>query len=90
MLDLDPLLSPADALALHQGDVPVAWLVLPAPGGNGVIARPHTMAHDGGRWLPGHVAAGSLDELRGLLPNELVLEEGWTPGTPPDGLGWFL
>ena len=68
----------------------MAWLVLPSPTGPGVIARPHTMAHDGGRWLPGHIAADSVDELRALLPADLVLELGWAPGMPAGGLGWFI
>ena len=44
MTDLGPALTPAGAAALHDGRYAVAWLVLPAPDGSGVVARPHTFA----------------------------------------------
>ena len=54
MSDPGSALTPAQAAALHHqpGSATVAWFAIPAPGGAGVIARAHTMAHDGGL-LPG-------------------------------------
>lgn len=42
--------------------------MLPTPYGNGVIARAHTEATDGGHLLPGYLDANDLDELRAMLP----------------------
>ena len=39
--DHGPALTPAEAAALHDRPERVAWFVLPAPSGNGVIARAH-------------------------------------------------
>ena len=68
------MLTPAQAAALHDRPEPVAWFVLSAPYGNGVIARAHTEAHNGGHLLPGHLAADSLGELRAMLPPGLHLD----------------
>ena len=51
--DHGPVLTPAEAAALHDRREAVAWFVQPAPGGNGVIARAHTEAYNGGQVLPG-------------------------------------
>lgn len=82
--DCGPVLTPVEAAALQNRSGAVAWFVLPAPSGNGVIARAHTEALDGGRLLPGHLAAKNLDELRSKLPPGLHLDSGhssvWPPG----------
>ena len=39
------------------------------------IARAHTAAHDGGKWLPGELVADTLDELRAMLPAGLTRHE---------------
>ena len=87
--DHGPSLTPAEAAALHDRAERVAWLVLPAPGGNGVIARVHTEAHDGGLLLPGHLAADDLAELGAMLPPGLRLDETRSAGSPPGCLGWW-
>lgn len=46
--DYGPVLTIAEAAALHDRPEPDAWFVLPAPNGNGLIARAHTEARDGG------------------------------------------
>ena len=51
--DHGPLLTPIEAAALHDHPEAVAWFVLRAPHGNGVIARAHTEAVDGGYLLLG-------------------------------------
>ena len=58
-----PALTPAEAAALYDRPEGVAWLVVPAPGGAGVMARVHTEAHDGGQLLRGLLAARDLAEL---------------------------
>ena len=87
--DHGPSLTPAEAAALHDRPERVAWIVLPAPGGNGVIARAHTEAHDGGRLLPGHLAADDLAALRAKLPPGLRLDTQRSAGSPPGCLGWW-
>ncbi len=81
--DLGPVLTPAEAAALHDRVDAVAWFVLPASHGNGVIARAHTEAHDGGRLLPGHLAANGLGELRAMLPPGLRRDDARSAGSGP-------
>lgn len=50
--DPGPVLTPAQATALHARHEAVAWFAVPGLNG-GVIARAHTEARDGGRLLPG-------------------------------------
>ena len=87
--DLGPALTPAAAAALHDRREQVAWMVLPAPGRNGVIARAHTFAADGGRYLPGHLTADSLDELRAQRPPGLHVEQLCPGPSPPGCLEWW-
>jgi len=87
--DLGPVLTPAEAAALHDRVDAVAWFVLPASHGNGVIARAHTEAHDGGRLLPGHLAADGLGELRAMLPLGLRRDDARSAGSPPGCLEWW-
>jgi hypothetical protein len=74
--DLGPALTPAEAAAIHDQpeSAAVAWFAIPAPGGAGVIARAHTEAHDGGRLLPGHLAAAGLAELHAMMPPGLTFD----------------
>ena len=67
----------------------VAWFAIPAPFGTGVIARAHTEAHDGGRLLPGHLAAGSLVELQAMMPPGLTFDPVPVAASPPGCLGWW-
>ena len=39
-----------------------------------MVARAHTMAHDGGRLLPGHLAAADLAELQAMVPPGLTFD----------------
>jgi len=89
--DPGPALTPAEAAAFHdqpQG-VAVAWFAIPAPGDAGVIARAHTEAHDGGRLLPGHLAARDLAELHVMMPPGLTFDSTLGVGSPPGCLGWW-
>jgi hypothetical protein len=36
------------------------------------VARAHTAAPDGGKWMPGEMAADTLEELRAMLPPGLT------------------
>ena len=67
----------------------MAWFAIPAPGGAGVVARAHTMAHDGGRLLPGHLAAADLAELQAMMPPGLAFDPAPMAGSPPECLGWW-
>jgi hypothetical protein len=87
--DHGPVLTPVEAAALHDRPEPVAWFVLPAPYGNGVIARAHTEATDGGRLLPGHLAANGLNELRAMLPPGLHRDGSLSVGSPPGCMEWW-
>ena len=87
--DHGPVLTPDEAAALHERPERVAWFAVPAPGGAGVIARAHTESHDGGLLLPGHLAAGSLAELRGMMPRGLTFDPALVVGSPPGCLGWW-
>jgi len=87
--DHGPVLTPAEAAALHDRLEAVAWFVLPASRGNGVIARAHTEAHDGGHLLPGHLAADGLGELRAMLPPGLHRADAPSAGLPPGCLEWW-
>ena len=85
--DLGPALAPAEAAALHDQPegIAVAWFAAPAPDGVGVIAR----AHDGGRLLPGHLAAADLAELHTMMPPGLTFDPLRVVGLPPGCLGWW-
>jgi len=85
----EPPLTPAEAAALHNRPEGVAWFAIPAPGGAGVIARAHTEAHDGGRLLPGHLAARGLTELHAMMPPGLAFDPAPVVGSPPGCLGWW-
>ena len=89
--DLGPTLTPAQAAALHHrpDGATVAWFAIPAPDGAGVIARAHTMAHDGGRLLSGHLAAADLAELQVVMPAGLTFDPASMAGSPPGCLGWW-
>ncbi len=89
--DLGPALTLSEAAALHDQPegVAVAWFAIPAPGGAGVVARAHTEAHDGGRLLPGHLAASSLTELQAIMPPRLTFDPAPVIGSPPGCLGWW-
>ncbi len=94
MTNLDnprPALTPAEAAALHDRPegVAVAWFAIPAPGGAGVVGRAHTETHDGGRLLPGHLAASSLTELHAMMPPGLTFDPAVGVGSPPGCLGWW-
>jgi len=86
--DHGPVLTPSEAAAPHDRPEAVAWFVLPAPYSNGVIARAHTEAHNGGHLLPAHLAANHLDELRAMLPPGLRLDKSQSAGAPPGCLEW--
>jgi len=68
--DLGPVLTPAEAAALHGGVDAVAWFVLPASHSNGVIARAHTEAHDGGHLLPGYPGWAITGHLTSLTSQQ--------------------
>lgn len=87
--DLGPALTPAEAAALHDRPESVAWFAIPAPGGVGVIARAHTETHDGGRLLPGHLAADNLDKLQARMPRGLAFDPAAGVGSPLECLGWW-
>ena len=57
--------------------------------GMGVIARAHTEARDGGRLLPGHLAAGDLTALQAVMPPGLTFNPTPMAGSPPGCLGWW-
>ncbi len=82
-------MTPAEAAALHDRSEGVAWFAIPAPDGAGVMARAHTEARNGGRLLPGHLAAGSLDELHTMMPPGLTFDPAHVVGSPPGCLGWW-
>src|SRR3954454_4293389 len=68
-------LTPAEAQRL-QDDARVSgcwlmWFVSYERTGK-FIARAHTGAPDGGRWLPGELVADTLPELRAMLPAGLT------------------
>ena len=67
----------------------MAWFAIPALGGAGVVARAHTMAHDGGRLLPGHLAAADLAELQAVMPPGLMFDPAPMAGSPSGCLGWW-
>ena len=87
--DPGPLLTSAEAAALHDRQEAVAWFAVPAPGGAGVIARAHTEAHDDGRLLPGYLAAANLAALQTLMPPGLTFNPVLVVGSPPGCLGWW-
>ena len=89
--DSGPALTPAQAAALHDqpGAATVAWFAIPAPGGAGVIARAHTMAHDGSRMLPGHLAAANLAGLQAVMLAGLTFDPAPAAGSSPGRLGWW-
>ena len=86
---LGPVLTPAEAATLHDRPESVAWFAVPASDGAGVIARAHTEASDGGRLLPGHLAASDLAELQAMMPQGLTFDPMLTVGSPPECLGWW-
>ena len=57
--------------------------------GNALVGRPHTLAQDGRRFLRGRLAAGTLEELRALLPAGLTRCEAWPGVTPPEWIEWW-
>ena len=70
------ILTPAEAQRL-QDEARAAgrwimWFVSYEEGPGKFIARAHTAAHDGGKWLPGELVADTLDELRAMLPPGLT------------------
>lgn len=87
--DLGPVLTPAEAAALYDRPEGVAWFAIPALSGAGVIARAHTEARDGGRLLPGHLAARDLAELQTMMPPGLTFDPMRGVGSPPGCLGWW-
>lgn len=85
-----PPLTPAKAAVLHDRPEPVAWFALATPSGDGVIARAHTEAHDGGELLPGHLAAADIDGLTAMMPRWLRFYPAPPDGPIPGCLGtWF-
>jgi hypothetical protein len=84
-----PALTPAEAAALHDRPEGVAWFAIPAPGGASVIARARTEAHDGGRLLPGHLAARDLTEPHAMMPPGLTFDPVRVVVSPPGCLGWW-
>ena len=87
--DPGPLLTTDEATALHARSETVAWFAVPGPDG-GVIARAHTEAHDGGRLLPGHLAAGDLAGLHAMMPTGLTFYSAPDDGPLPGCLGWWF
>jgi len=89
--DPGPVLTPAEAVALHDQPrgVSVAWFAIPAPDGAGVIAQAHTETHHGGRLLPGHLAADDIAGLQALMPPGLTFDPTVGVGSPPGCLGWW-
>lgn len=87
--DPGPPLTPAEAAALHDQPEGVAWFAIPASDGAGVMARAHTETHDGGRLLPGRLAADSLEELGAIMPAGLTFDPVLVAGAPPGCLGWW-
>jgi hypothetical protein len=68
-------MTPADAQRI-QDDAQVAgrwlmWFVTFERTGK-FMARTHTAAPDGGKWMPGMLVADTLDELRAMLPTGLT------------------
>ncbi len=55
-----------------------------------MVARAHTEAHDGGRLLPGHLAADDIEGLGAMLPPGLEFDAAPSPGSPPGCLGWWF
>ena len=50
-------------------------------------ARAHIEAHDGGRLLPEHLAASSLEELQAVMPPGLTFDPVTVVGSTPGALG---
>lgn len=69
--------------------IAVARFAIPTSDGAGVIARAHTEACDGGRLLPGHLQAVSLEELHAMMPPGLTFDPVLVFGSPPGCLGWW-
>ena len=87
--DPGSLLTPAQAVALHYRPKAGASFAVPAPGGAVVIARARTMARNGKRLLPGHLAAADLAELQAVLLPGLTFDPAPTAGSPPGCIGWW-
>ncbi len=77
---LGPVLTRAEAAALHDRPEGVAWFAIPAPDGAGVIARAHAEARDSGRLLLSHLAGSDLAELQAMTP------QGFFQQVIPDAL----
>ena len=85
----DRELTPAEARELHTQGAAMVWVILRMWPGDTLVARPHTVARDGGPFLPGRLVAGALQELRALLPAGLTRCEGRPGMTPPEWVEWW-
>jgi len=66
----DRILTPAEAQAMQDRGEAAAWVVTgcdPRHPGK-LVARPHTYAHDGGRYLACVLVSDSLANLRARMP----------------------
>ena len=70
LAEQDRVLTPGEAQALQDRGGAAAWVVTGCdprhPGW--LVARPHTCAHDGGRFLPCVLVSQTLANLRAQLP----------------------
>ena len=85
----DRELTLAEAHELHGQGAAVVWVILRVQPGDTLVARSHTVARDGGRFLPGRLVAGALQELRALLPAGLTQREALPGVTPPEWVEWW-
>ena len=85
----DHELTPAEARELQGQGASVVWVVLRVQPGGTLVARPHTIARDGGRFLPGRLVAAALQELQALLPAGLTRCEAQPGITPPEWVEWW-
>jgi hypothetical protein len=67
---VDRVLTLAEAQTMQDQGHAAAWIVTgnDARHPGKLVARPHTCAHDGGRFLPCVLVADNLVQLRAMLP----------------------
>ncbi len=84
--DADRELSPNQAQAIQDQQSSLAWFVTACdprhPGKH--VARPHTSAHDGGKFLAAVLVSDTLENLRARLPAGVSRRYELLHFIPPD------
>lgn len=81
----DRELATAEAQAIQDQQSSLAWFVTacdPRHPGK-LVARPHTCAHDGGRFLSTVLVSDTLENLRARLPAGVSRRGELSPLVPP-------